>query len=272
MARYGFGKIKITLQVNEEEQWLWNSNSPTEYQEIKEGIRLCIDKGFNVETFSLMTPQNYRQLEPFYKELKELGVSKARLLRLMPVGNSSNAPDSYIIGSQELEELIGITDRLKDGRGPYISFGEMFGPDFYGSSVWGYLDQENGKPGKQSDWTRSKTLCPAIDGNYLGVSAKSRNAYWCFFLISDPAAKVGRVEEDGMVKADSMPDLSRATLTEKLRGICSKDSCEFQAQCLGGCRAMAYVMAKRRGEPDPLYAGMDICRTDVKKRMGAKLK
>jgi radical SAM protein with 4Fe4S-binding SPASM domain len=83
-------------------------------------------------------------------------------------------------------------------------------------------------------------------------------------LISDPEFVIGKVEgDDILIDSGSKERMSEKTLRERLRGKCAKDSCEYQSSCLGGCRTVAYSMAKLRGEQDPLYAGMDFCRSNM---------
>lgn len=262
MKESGMERIKFTLFPNEEEQYFWNGNSPQEYLQIKEGIRLSSAMGLIPEVYTMLTPLSICQLGIFYQDCQDLGVSRINLLRLVPVGNGADADEKYILKEKDLEELLIAADRLKKSPGPYLSFGIKFGPDFYGNSIWKYLGGQ-----KNGSWVATKTICPAINSDYAGISMKSKDAYWCFFLMSEPEAKIGILDDDGLIRSTGGPDLSADILKRKLRGNCSSSNCEFQGDCLGGCRSMAYLMAKRNGEAEPIYAGADICITQTRKKM-----
>jgi len=258
----GIKRIKITLFGSEEEQFFWNGNSAEQYSKIKGNIRLCAEKGLYCEIFTIITPLNLEQLPLLCISAKELGVKRVNLLRVMPFGNASSIDQKYLIKEPDLEELMILTDSLKTDQSPYISFGPWFGPDFYGKSVWNYLDGQD-----DETWVATKTLCPVVDNQYAGISMKTDNVYWCYLLLSMPDAVIGTVDENGQIRIDSAPDFSRETMIKKLRGICSKDNCEYQKLCFGGCRSISYVMAKIRGEAEPEYAGMDMCRTQIRQRL-----
>jgi radical SAM protein with 4Fe4S-binding SPASM domain len=265
MLSSGMKRIRITLFPDAEEQNYWNRNTEEEYAAIKKGIALSVKAGLEAETFTPLTSKNFMKLEELYSEAGKLGVSRMNLIRFVPVGNGREIDKRYIMREQELEELLLLTDSLKKKNGPYISFGMSFGPDFFGKSVWNYLGS-----GNSSSWVKTKTLCPAIDSNYAGISMKSGNIYWCFMLMADENERIGKVTDSGELIINSPVDLKRATLSKKLTGLCSEDSCDYQKDCLGGCRSNAYIMAKLDGKDNPLYSGMDICRTQTKKRMNRK--
>lgn len=266
----GVNRIKITLFGDSEEQSFWNNNTEKEYEEIKKGIKLCAEKNITTEIFTIITPKNIEKLSKLYDLCKELKVSKINLLRVLPFGNAKNIKKELFMKEQDLEQLILVTEELKKNNGPYISFSLKFGPNFYGKSVWDCLSGKN-----KSRWTATETLCPAIGNRYAGVSMKTGNIYWCYYLISDPNGIIGKVSEDDRLDINSQPDFSKETLREKLRGNCSKENCEYQELCLGGCRSAAYAFAKQRGEEEPEYAGVDLCLTktisnSVKSRLGLK--
>jgi len=112
----------------------------------------------------------------------------------------------------------------------------------------------------------SKYLCPWIGQQYFGVSLGNHDVYPCFRLLSFPEMRIGKVNIDarGQVKLDiNKPDLMEKELSQRLRGECSESDCQYHRLCLGGCRSMAYVLAKRQGDNNPLYAGQDICLTRI---------
>jgi len=201
----------------------------------------------------MVTPFNLEQLPSFSNIAKGLGVKTINLIRVLPVGNAKNVDEKYQIKRPDLEELMSVVDSLKKEGSPYIKYGPWFGPDFYGEKVWKYLSGQDTK-----SWVATKTLCPIIDGQYAAVSMKSNKVYWCFFLMSRADSVAGYVKENGEISMENAPDFSKETLIEELKGICSKDNCEYQKYCLGGCRSFAYVLG------GSIYSGMDMCRTQIK--------
>ena len=246
--KYSIEDVWFTMFADAEEQEFWNGNSEEQYARIKKSIKLARLYGLRTNVFTIVAPQNISKLEKLCTEMKERGVEKIELRRILPVGNAKDIDDKYLIREDDLAELITVVDSLKNEKSPRIYFSLAFGPDFYGNSVWKYLRGEI-----KSDWVATRTLCPTVNNNYLGISTKTGKRYWCFMLLSDDMN-------------EGSYDFSEEALKENLRSICSKDNCEFQEYCLGGCRSYAYIFAKLRGEAKPEYAGMDICRTDIRRK------
>jgi radical SAM protein with 4Fe4S-binding SPASM domain len=174
--------------------------------------------------------------------------------RMLPLGKDN----SLLLSEQDMP---GIVEQIENARdyGVRLSMSMKFGPNFYGKSI----EEAKAKVarGKES-WIDTPYLCPAVDGNYLGISPKT-GVYWCFLLISRPdIGKIGSVT-DGKIDIESRIDLTPETLKQRLRGNCSTERCEYQEICLGGCRSTAMLFAELRGEKEPLYSGMDICMTKV---------
>ena len=250
--------------ANQAEQSFWNGNSEEQYKNIKKALQIAAQKGMKTEIFSIVTPQNLGQVPHLFELSRSLGVSKINFIRILPVGNGKTLDSKYFLTEPAFEELIKVTESFKTGETPYFTMFPYFGPDFYSRSVWKFLEQ-----GNSDSWVKGNTLCPTVGNNYAGLSLKTDNIYWCFLLMSDLQAKIGELKNNKLV-IGSQSDFSKSTLQEKLRGICSKDSCEYQELCLGGCRSYAYIFAKLRGEAEPEYAGMDLCQTNTKKRLGRK--
>jgi len=140
-----------------------------------------------------------------------------------------------------------------------------FGPDFYKKDISQAL-QKIAKAKNQ--WTKSNYLCPSIDGNYVGISLRTGLVYSCFFAMDQKEFIRGKINlSDGEITENGNYKLSSLELPDKLRGNCHQDNCEYQKICLGGCRSTACIFAKLRGESSPLFSGMDICITNMKKRM-----
>lgn len=281
IRKEGITRLKFTLFSDSEEQSFWTNASPNAYLDLLNTICFCKNSGFDVQIYTIITPQNIAKLPLLYSTAYSCGASVINLLRLMPVGNAINIDYKFLMKEDDLKELmiqVNVIKLQRKGEKPYISYGMSFGPDFYGNAVWDYL-----KKGSNEQLSRqlpeqdaiqglqplfsSGTLCPVIDNKYIGISMKTGNLYWCYMLMSMPNTKVGKLVGDSRLEIDDQPEFSRETLREKLRGKCSKGECEFQNLCLGGCRSRAYVSAVIRGEPEPEYAGMDLCRTSLRKNL-----
>lgn len=260
----GIREIKITLFANSGQQEFFNGNSREEYNSIKGTIQRCVDRGLKVTVYNILDRETIGSIEELCAECSTLGVQKIEFLRLIPVGRALALASSRLLRETDLEQAVCSVENMKRKYPElYLSFNLKFGPNFYGLS----LDEAKQKiaKSKPQSWNKTDYLCPAIEGNYLGLSLKSGNAYWCFFLLSKPErSKVGFFDfSREEIIIDSYPDLSAETLRAKLRGNCSKENCLYQEVCLGGCRSGAYLSALSRNEQDPLYAGVDLCLTKV---------
>lgn len=208
------------------------------------------------------------QLSVSLKKGSDLGVDKIEFIRLKPVGNAKKMDQKFLLDVSDMPKIIENVEICKQ-KFPetYYRFNYSFGPNFYGKSIAeAALKVKKGG----SEWTKAKFLCPAIDGNYLGISFRSGKIYSCFFAMDQEDFAIGRMSDAGeRLKVNQTP-LSSKMLKKKLRGNCHKDNCEYQSICMGGCRSIAYIFAKLRGETDPLFAGMDICITKAKEAFGFK--
>jgi radical SAM protein with 4Fe4S-binding SPASM domain len=264
IAQAGIREVKITLFANLEQQSFFNGNSGEEYRSIKSSVQRSIDRGLRVTVYNILDQETICSIEELCTECSNLGVQKIEFLRLTPVGKALALDSSRLLRETDLERAVCSVEAMKKKYPTlYLSFNLKFGPNFCGLS----LDEAKQKimPSNRKNWNKTNYLCPAINCGYLGLSLKSGNAYWCFFLLSKPEiSRVGFFDfsrEELIV--NSYPDLSTDTLRVKLRGNCSKESCFYQEACLGGCRSAAYLFAQLRGEQEPLYAGVDLCLTRV---------
>lgn len=264
LKKEGVNQIGITLFATFEEQRYFNNNTEKEYNQIKQNIKRAIDGGLEVKVNNVLDKETSKSIGLLCDECFKLGVKKIEFLRLRPVGNGATIDKSRLLTENDMEAIIFVTENMKRNYSKdklYLSFSLSFGPNFYGKSL--KEAKEKIKKSNQKSWMKSNFLCPAINQNYYGISLKSGNVYWCFFLISEPEiSKIGTINIDKKrVYTDTNIDLSGDTLKKKLRGNCSLNNCKYQSLCLGGCRSIAYTFAKLKEEPEPLYAGMDICLT-----------
>jgi len=251
-------KIKITLFPNEDEQLFRNWNTAWEYNDIKEVIKMAVNEGIKVKIFTMITPENIRFFQGFYREADNLHISEIELLNFIPTGNGKNMDMKYAMKATDLEKLLSITNDLKLWKWPYISYGFWFWPNFYGKSIYKFIEK-----GQKHDWVTTEYPCPTINNLFLWISLKNKWIYRCFKLLSESEAKIWEVNNNGKINLYENVDFDENILKEKLRWICSKDSCNFQNLCLWWCRSNAYILAKKRGEKEPEYAGQEICITNL---------
>lgn len=260
-------EIEITLFATFEQQRDFNRNTAGEYEKIKQSIRKCSRKGIKVKVNNILDKTTMNSISGLCRLCHNLGVKKIGFLRLRPVGNALNMDRSRLLEEKDMDSIIPSVEAMKlKYPDLYLSFRISFGPNFYGKTL--KEARQKIRRAKQS-WVKSQYLCPAINQQYLGISAKSGNVYWCFYLVSEPQiARIGCINtDDGAIAIDSPVDLSEETLKERLTGNCSSENCKYQKICLGGCRSSAYIFARLNGETDPLYSGMDICLTKSYERL-----
>ena len=267
LNEYRIEEIAITLFATPEQQYDFNRNTVEEYQKIKQSIKKCAESGLKVTVNNILDKTTIRSIESLCEQCYELGVKRTEFLRLRPIGNAKNIDKSRLLEEKDMDIIIPSVEAMKRKYPDlYLSLGMSFGPNFNGKT----LDQAKEKVRRAKlSWVKSPYLCPAINQQYWGISPKSGNVYWCFFLISEPEiARIGYVNiKNGRVTIDSPVDLSEETLRKKLKGNCSSENCKYQDACLGGCRSTAYIFARLKGDSDPLYSGMDICLTKYYERL-----
>jgi radical SAM protein with 4Fe4S-binding SPASM domain len=213
--------------------------------------------GFSVGVFYPVFKQNIADIEETTAILRDANVTDIKFIRVRPFGNATNLPDQVLLTQKDMPSFLGSVDatRLRYPDVKLTLFGESFGPNFFGSSIYTYL------AGDGDRWPGSTYVCPMVNGQFIGVSYGTNNAYPCFEALSFPELINGTYRNG--VLTTSGPVVSDASLSEKLRGMCAKHACEYQDLCMGGCRITAFAVAKRNGENDPLYAGQDICVTNL---------
>lgn len=263
---YGIEEIKITLFSNFREHNFFCGIGSGQYEDILKNIQLCKQKGLKVVVNFVLSKITKKSIPELAKICSGYGVDKIEFLRLKPTGNARKISHGILIGEKDMLGIVQSVERCKaDNPEIYFRYNLSCGPDFYGKSIEG----ASAKIRKASmEWTKSKYLCPAIDGNYLGISVRSGKIYSCFFAQDQAEFLVGKMDlQSGAISHLEDFKLDSSTLSEKLRGNCHKDSCLYQEICLGGCRSTALIFAKERGELDPMFAGMDICITKCKEKL-----
>lgn len=262
----GILKIKITLFANFRDHSLFYNINERQYEIIKNNISLCKSKGLLVTVNNIISQPTKNSIAELVALSSDLGVDKIRFIRLQPMGNGQNADLSLFITENDMPDIILAIEKCKQ-QYPSVHLGYTisFGPNFYLKTREEALEKIRLS---HRDWTKSKYLCPAINGDYLGISMKTGTLYHCFWAMSTPEFVAGRMDlSTGEIIEWRDTVLSAKILREKLRGNCHKDNCKYQDLCLGGCRCAAFAFAKMRDEADPLFAGMDICITKSQEKI-----
>jgi len=270
LKNYQINRIRFTLFATPEEQQFFNGNTLEDYEAIKNSARICAENGMEVTISNVISRTSMKSIEKLALLSRELGAKKLELIRLKPLGNGASMDLSELINESDMDQIIFSAENAKQKAGDslYILFNLGFGPNFYKKSI---SDAKKKVSKARNSWVKGKYLCPIIDNNYYGISMKSGKVYWCFNNVGNPETAIGYIDQtDAKLKLTDPIDFSRETLEKKLRGNCAYDNCQYQKICLGGCRNAAYIFAKLRNEPEPEYAGMDICLTKSYERIFGK--
>lgn len=256
----GIKRVSVSLHGNESQHKSLTGISSTEYEKTINGINLLITSGLAVSLFTTVFSENFKHISEFINYVDKIGVNDVKFTRLTSQGRGKKLDENkYLNRGNVLEFLTTLNEtRLKFPDIKMDLFGMNFGPNFYSKSYFQYL------AGQSGTWPNTKYLCPWIDQQYFGISLRSHDIYPCYHLLSFPELKIGKVEIEGKRVSLNIdePSLTALNLRKNLRGICSSD-CQYQEFCLGGCRGRAFSDAVRKSEGNPLYAGQDVCVTQI---------
>jgi|GEM_PF-1829508 len=256
----GIQKLVITVPGGKNAYAMYTNNNPDEYDGLISNIDLAVRNKFDVSIFMPMFAQNIDEVEDTVTRLSAIGIKQVQFLRVRPFGNAFTLPKEYFLtndGTIRFLENLNKTRKLVGDQMSLTLSGGSFGPNFFGTSTYQQLAGINTKRPNAN----SKYFCPMIDRQFVGISLGTKKAYSCFIGTSFEESCVGYYK-DGSITY-TKPPLSGESLQKNLRGICANDSCQYQPLCLGGCRMNAFALAKRDGEQDPLFAGQDICLTNI---------
>jgi len=266
LAASGIKEVKITLFSSYKEHAFFNRISNEQYRSIIANIGMCKKFGLEVVVDTILSGLTMHSVDSLAGLCAGIGVDKIEFIRLKPIGNARGMDRGLLLSENDMFGVVRLVEQSKAKYpGVYFRYNLSCGPDFYGKSE--KEAREKVMRGSKN-LAKSSFLCPAIDGNYLGISMRTGNIYSCFFAMDEPGFDVGRINlETGEIVYLHEPKITSARLRKKLRGDCRAGNCQYHAICLGGCRSTAYIFAKLRGEIDPLFAGQDICITKIKERM-----
>jgi len=268
MKRSGVTEIKITLFANHKTQAIFNCCTDSQYRSIIKNIRLCKNMGFRVVTEMVISTSTIPTIADTASLSVDLGADKIEFLRLKPVGAGRKMDEHELVWEPEMLKVVEKIEKLKFSF-PQLRFGYnmSFGPDFYKKT----LSEAAQKVArcKSGDWVKTDYLCPSIGMNYGGISLRTGKIYGCFYAMDEEDFILGYIDlKKNEVMSLRKDFLNPQALSDKLFGNCSKDSCKYHNICLGGCRSTAYLFAKKLGIRDPFYAGMDVCITKCKEKIG----
>jgi len=235
----------------------------SQYEQILDGIQKAKEQGFTVNVFTPIFEKNIEDIIPMVNRLTAIGVGEIRFIRVIPVGKAKTMPDEFFLKPESTVrflEQVNIARLQNTGKIRLSLFGQSFGPNFYGNSLWRTL------AGQTNQWPATKFACPAINRQYLGVVLGSKDIVSCFQAMSFDNQTIGYLKDGKIVLDTEKPLRSEELLKKNLRGICAEDSCEYQAVCMGGCRTAAIAEAVRKNESDPEFAGQNICLTQILKK------
>jgi len=254
----GITELMVSLHGPKEPHIKLTGVTEKQYDATLSGIEKAVAVGFQVGAFCTTYADNVTRLPELFQDAKSLGIREVKLLRLAPLGNAKDLPDSYFIGREQIKQMLYVVDdeRMRNPEIQISLFSTSFGPNFYSQNIYRYL------AGQKEQWPYSTYPCPMIGQEFIGISLGSNKVYPCFEALSFPELQIGHVNEKNEIVITS-PPLGKGELEESLTGICNKNSCPAQSLCLGGCRISAFSFAKKRGELNPISAGMDSCVTEI---------
>ncbi|SRR6056297_970000 len=263
----GIERVKTTLFGDYESHALLYNITFQQYLKIIENIDRYVKEGFRVVVNTVITRSNITSIKRLIKICCDLGVSEISFLRLRPTGNARSMDQNEFLRKKDIIKTVELIETIKQNKPPmYLSYNMSFGPDFFGKSS--RQAQEKTSKNKLGWKGEKKYICPIIDMNYLGVSMRSGDVFGCLFAMEENDFKLGKLDfTSGKITLFEKDFMNSGILSANLRGNCQKDACPYHDVCMGGCRSLAYVIAKEKGEKNPIYAGMDYCITKIKEEI-----
>lgn len=258
LKKSGITELMISLHGPKEPHMKLTGVTEKQYDATVSGIEKAVDQGFQVGAFCTTYADNVERLPELFRDAKSLGIREVKLLRLTPLGNAKDLPESFFIGREQIRNMLYLVDdeRLRNPDLKISLFSTSFGPNFYSKNIFRYL------AGQKAQWPYSTYPCPMIGQEFIGISLGSNKIYPCFEALSFPELQIGHINEKNEITITS-PPLNKDVLQKNLTGICSKEACPSQPICLGGCRISAFAFAKKKAQPNPITAGMDACVTEI---------
>jgi len=272
LIKHGVKNAFVSLHGDKGHHVALTGVSPHQYERTLKGIELLHGAGITVTVLMTIYKDNLNNVSEVVKYLEDVGIKKLKLVRYFPAGRGKDLPVDKILSAKDVLQLLYTVDNLRKQH-PKMNislYGLSFGPNFYSPNYFRYLaGQKEALSGDGNVFgsvsPEPRYVCALIGRQYLGISLATHYIYPCFEALSFPELRMGKLIKgrNGInLKLDEHA-FAVEQLSENLRGQCSKENCTYQKLCLGGCRMHAYAIAKQRNEPDPLYAGQDVCVTRI---------
>ncbi len=257
----GIRRAAVSIHGSIEHHLELTGISEEAYSKTIKGIQILQESGIPVSTFTTVYGDNVHDIPDLIDEAYNLGVRDMKFVRYTPDGRAKQLPSDKLLSIEHVIEFLVYINksRIKHPNMNLRLFGLSFGPNFYSNKYFKYLSGESGmRP-------NTKYFCPWIDQQYLGISLGTHDIYPCFLAMSFPQLKSGHVDISlGNVDVKILtPQVTEQNLTTNLQGQCSRDNCEYQSLCMGGCRNAAFSISESKGETNPLFAGQEICLTRI---------
>jgi len=264
LKQSGITSIVVTVPGNEDSYATYTGEDINTYGRLLKGIDMAGKQGISVSVFMPIFQKNVNDVEETTERLVNIGVKDIRFIRVLPIGKARNLPDDFFLTKDGMVTFltnVNTTRLLWKDKVNLSLFGLSFGPNFYGMNAWKSLS------GLRGGWPQSEYLCPTINRQYVGVVLGSKDIVTCFQAMSFPDQRIGYIDDGTIVYSPEKPKRTSENLSKNLRGMCSAENCDYQPICLGGCRTAAIAEAIRKNEPDPEFAGQNICVTNIVKEM-----
>ena len=261
LIKYGVKTAFVSLHGSQKQHSLLTGVDKNSYNRTVSGIKLLHQNGIHINILLALHSGNLSSISSVVKFLLENDLKHLKLIRFFPAGHGKNISQNRLLKTADVIKILDKIEKIRH-KYPQLSiafYGMSFGPNFYSPNSFRFL------AGQYTKYGDSRYLCPVINQDYVGISLGTHNVYPCFEAMSFPEMKIGKLTEKNNKYSLSVnkTKFDPLLLHKKLQGICSAKKCQYQEFCLGGCRMHAYAVARKKGHKNPIFAGQDICLTQI---------
>jgi len=259
--KHGITTIMVGLHGDIDAHCAITNTSPEKYYTLLNKIKMAAKAGLTVETFFVAYSKNFFQVAKTAMLAYDLGVKQMRFLTLMPIGKALTLPDDWYLNEDQFQYFIVRVAQSREKYSPkeiYLKFDAQLGPNFFSNGIYSFF--ANHSTEKIDMGFQSTFFCPAVRSQFLATHWPSGKIFPCFTLTGNQEHSIGNIQT-GIEAAIANNYLAVPNLDRKLQGKCSPSACPFNPICMGGCRTMAYLTAKKRGDPHPELTEMPLCLT-----------
>jgi len=231
-------QISVSLDAAEAEVHDAIRGVPGGFQRTCEGLRLLSDTGLNVQIIMTLQQRNRWEIPGMIALCEKLNAGSLKINPTIPCGRGQGVFDRK--ENLELEDLMGLYRQVEKDKQRVAGLEIIFDLPLAFRSI-GEITERG--------------VCECEIRNILGILANGDYSI-CGIGQIVPELRMGNIVDDAIEqvwrKSPVLTDLRRS-LPGKLGGICR--DCIFKFQCLGECRANAYVLSKN------LYAPSFFCQS-----------